>query len=66
MRKETRIQFNAYLTRLGELYGVEPMEFATTKVDIEPAKAQQLESKIQESAAFLKKNQHGTRQSPNR
>ncbi|WGL97180.1 phage major capsid protein, P2 family [Arsenophonus sp. aPb] len=55
MRKETRIQFNAYLTRLGELYGVAPMEFATTKVDIEPAKAQRLESKIQESAAFLKK-----------
>lgn len=55
MRKETRHQFNAYLTRLGELYGVAPMDFATTKVEIEPAKAQRLESKIQESAAFLRK-----------
>lgn len=54
MRKETRFQFNAYLTRLGELYGVAAMDFATTKVEIEPAKAQRLESKIQESAAFLR------------
>lgn len=55
MRKETRIKFNGYLTRLGQIYGVEPMMFATSKVEIEPSAAQKLESKIQLSAAFLTK-----------
>ncbi|MEQ1968670.1 phage major capsid protein, P2 family [Xenorhabdus nematophila] len=53
MRKETRFKFNNYLTRLGELYGVEPATFTTSKVEIEPSAAQKLESKIQLSAAFL-------------
>ncbi|MEY0512935.1 phage major capsid protein, P2 family [Providencia manganoxydans] len=53
MRKETRIKFNGYLTRLGQIYGVEPQLFASSKVEIEPSAAQKLESKIQLSAAFL-------------
>ena len=53
MRKETRIKFNGFLTQLGQIYNVEPIMFATTKVEIEPSAAQKLESKIQLSAAFL-------------
>lgn len=53
MRKETRIKFNGYLTRLGQLYGVEPMDFTTSKVEVTPAAAQTLETKIQLSAEFL-------------
>lgn len=55
MRKETRFKFNGYLTRLGEIYGVQPREFAESKVEISPAAAQKLETKIQLSAVFLTK-----------
>ncbi len=55
MRKETRFKFNGYMTRLGQIYGVGPQEFAASKVEITPSAAQKLESKIQHSAVFLTK-----------
>lgn len=55
MRKETKVKFNGYMTRLGEIYGVQPHEFTDSKVEIEPSAAQKLESKIQLSAVFLTK-----------
>ncbi|WP_265693750.1 phage major capsid protein, P2 family [Providencia rustigianii] len=55
MRKETKVKFNGYMTRLGEIYGVQPQEFAASKVEITPSAAQKLESKIQLSAVFLTK-----------
>lgn len=55
MRKETKVKFNGYMTQLGHIYGVEPQEFATSKVEITPSAAQKLESKIQLSAVFLTK-----------
>ncbi|WP_148449479.1 P2 family phage major capsid protein, partial [Providencia rustigianii] len=55
MRKETKVKFNGYMTRLGEIYGVQPQEFAASKVEITPSAAQKLETKIQLSAVFLTK-----------
>ncbi|QBY46935.1 phage major capsid protein, P2 family (plasmid) [Arsenophonus nasoniae] len=54
MRKETKFKFNQYLSRLGEIYHVSPQDFSG-KVNIEPSKAQVLESQIQQSAGFLQK-----------
>lgn len=50
MRNDTRANFNAYATRLAQLNGVDS---ATTKFAVDPTVQQTLESKIQESSAFL-------------
>ncbi|PHM65690.1 phage capsid protein [Xenorhabdus stockiae] len=54
MKNQTRHQFNAYLTRLGEIYGVEASAFSG-KVEVQPSVAQTLEDEIQQSADFLQK-----------
>lgn len=50
MRNDTRRQYNAYLSRLQELNGVDD---ATVTFSTEPSIQQTLESKIQESSEFL-------------
>jgi P2 family phage major capsid protein len=50
MRNETRLQFNAYAQRLAELNHVDS---ATAKFSVDPSVQQTLETKIQESSAFL-------------
>ncbi|CDL79811.1 phage major capsid protein, P2 family [Xenorhabdus cabanillasii] len=54
MKNQTRHQFNAYLTRLGQLYGVDAEAFSG-KVEVQPSVAQTLEDEIQQSADFLQK-----------
>ncbi|MBD2783796.1 phage major capsid protein, P2 family [Xenorhabdus sp. DI] len=54
MKNETRFKFNAYLTRLGEIHGVEAGAFSG-KVEVQPSVAQTLENEIQQSAEFLTK-----------
>ena len=51
MRTPTRVAYNAYLSQLAKLNGVPS---ATEKFNVTPAVQQTLESKIQESSAFLK------------
>lgn len=46
MRKETKAKFNGYMTRLGEIYGVQPHEFTDSKVEIEPSAAQNWKAKF--------------------
>lgn len=50
MRNETRAQFNAYCAQLARLNGVES---ATAQFAVEPTVQQTLETKMQESSAFL-------------
>ncbi|TBU70997.1 phage major capsid protein, P2 family [Phytopseudomonas daroniae] len=50
MRNDTRTLFNAYLQQLAQLHGVPDV---TTKFTAAPSVAQTLESRIQESSAFL-------------
>jgi len=50
MRNETRLQYDAYLTQLQTLNGVPSAEHAFT---VEPRVQQKLETRIQESSAFL-------------
>ncbi|MDD5175738.1 MAG: phage major capsid protein, P2 family [Sterolibacterium sp.] len=50
MRRETRLAFNAYLEQLVRLNGVPSV---TEKFTVTPSVQQKLESKIQESSAFL-------------
>ena len=50
MRNETRVLYNAYLQQLAALHGIAD---ATTKFTAEPSVAQRLETRIQESSAFL-------------
>lgn len=50
MRNDTRVLFNAYLHQLAQLHGVADV---TTKFTAEPSVAQTLETRIQESSAFL-------------
>lgn len=52
MRNETRVLFNQYLGRVGQLNGVAN---PATTFAIEPTIQQKLESKIQESSSFLGK-----------
>ncbi|MBN4667216.1 phage major capsid protein, P2 family [Pandoraea nosoerga] len=52
MRKETRIAFNGYLRQLEKLNGVET---AAEKFTVVPSVQQKLETKMQESAEFLKR-----------
>ncbi|NRN27110.1 phage major capsid protein, P2 family [Photorhabdus heterorhabditis] len=54
MKNETRFKFNAFLMRLGEIYGVDATAF-TGKVEVNPSVAQTLEDEIQQSADFLQK-----------
>ncbi|MDE9459335.1 phage major capsid protein, P2 family [Xenorhabdus bovienii] len=54
MKNQTRFKFNAYMTRLGEIHGVEASAFSG-KVQVEPSVAQTLEDEIQQSADFLQK-----------
>ncbi|WP_435953219.1 phage major capsid protein, P2 family [Dryocola sp. BD626] len=53
MRKETRFQFNKYLSRIAELNGVE-VEDLNKKFSVEPSVTQKLFEKIQQSSSFLK------------
>lgn len=50
MRNDTRVLFNAYLSQLAKLHGVDDV---TTKFTAEPSVAQKLETRIQESSQFL-------------
>ena len=50
MRNETRVLYNAYLQQLAALHGIAD---ATTKFTAEASVAQRLETRIQESSAFL-------------
>ena len=50
MRNDTRVLFNAYLQQLAVLHGIAD---ATTKFTAEPSVAQKLETRLQESSAFL-------------
>ncbi|MGN8344396.1 phage major capsid protein, P2 family [Pseudomonas sp. SMV71] len=50
MRNDTRVLFNAYLQQLAQLHGVTDV---TTKFTADPSVAQTLETRIQESSAFL-------------
>jgi len=50
MRNDTRALFNAYLQQLCQLHGVQDV---TTKFTADPSVAQKLETRIQESSAFL-------------
>ncbi|WP_336282620.1 phage major capsid protein, P2 family [Cronobacter dublinensis] len=52
MKKNTRFAFNAYLTQLARLNGVEIAELSS-KFSVEPSVAQTLEDQIQQSTAFL-------------
>jgi len=60
MRTETRTQYNAYLTQLQTLNGVPSAVHAFT---VEPTVQQSLETRIQESSAFMSKiNSIGVRE----
>ena len=50
MRNDTRVLFNAYLQQLAKLHGVSDV---TTKFTAAPSVAQTLETRMQESSAFL-------------
>lgn len=52
MKKNTRFKFNAYLTQLATLNGIDVSDISA-KYTAEPSVAQTLETKIQESSAFL-------------
>ena len=51
MRNDTRVLFNAYLQQLAQLHGVADV---TTKFTADPSVAQTLETRMQESSAFLR------------
>ena len=53
MRKETRLKFNQYLSRIAELNGVEVADL-NKKFNVEPSVTQTLFDKIQQSSSFLK------------
>ena len=53
MRKETRFQFNKYLSRIAELNGIEASDL-DKKFTVEPSVTQTLFDKIQQSSSFLK------------
>lgn len=52
MRKNTRFKFNAYMSRVAELNGVETDDM-NKKFSVEPSVAQKLMTRVQESSAFL-------------
>jgi len=52
MKQKTRFAFNAYLTQLARLNGIDVTDLSS-KFSVEPSVAQTLEDRIQESAAFL-------------
>lgn len=52
MKKKTRFAFNAYLQQLAKLNGIDVNDIGS-KYTAEPSIAQTLETKIQESSAFL-------------
>lgn len=52
MKKKTRFAFNAYLQQLAKLNGIDVSDIGS-KYTAEPSVAQTLETKIQESSAFL-------------
>ncbi|HEY1843657.1 MAG TPA: phage major capsid protein, P2 family [Buttiauxella sp.] len=53
MRKETRFEFNKYLSRIAELNGVDVADL-NKKFSVEPSVTQKLFDKIQQSSSFLK------------
>ncbi|MCG9124307.1 phage major capsid protein, P2 family [Laribacter hongkongensis] len=53
MRNETRQHYHAYLSQLAALNGV-PLDAVTSKFTVTPSVQQRLETKVQESSAFLK------------
>uniref|UniRef100_UPI002FE2D91E P2 family phage major capsid protein n=1 Tax=Silanimonas lenta TaxID=265429 RepID=UPI002FE2D91E len=52
MRNDTRLQFNAFLEQVARLNGVPS---ATEKFSVDPSVQQTLETKMQESSAFLQR-----------
>lgn len=52
MRKETRFNFNKYLSRVAELNGIDPDDVAK-KFSVEPSVTQTLMNTVQASSAFL-------------
>ena len=52
MRKNTRFKFNAYMSRVAELNGVE-IDDMNKKFSVEPSVTQKLMTRVQESSAFL-------------
>lgn len=52
MRKETRFKFNAYLTQVAKINGVE-VETLSKKFSVEPSVTQSLMDVVQESSEFL-------------
>lgn len=52
MKQKTRFAFNAYLTRLAQIYSVDVSDLSS-KFSVEASVAQTLEEQIQQSAAFL-------------
>ncbi|MRT03187.1 phage major capsid protein, P2 family [Ewingella americana] len=54
MRQTTRIKFNAYLSRVAELSGVEVGDL-DKKFSVEPSVTQTLMTRVQDSSEFLKK-----------
>ncbi len=52
MKQKTRFAFNAYLTRLAQIYNVGVSDLSS-KFSVEASVAQTLEEQIQQSAAFL-------------
>lgn len=52
MRNDTRVKFNAYMTQIAQLNGVDDV---TKKFSVDPSVQQTLETKMQESSDFLSK-----------
>ncbi|MCS5985153.1 phage major capsid protein, P2 family [Klebsiella quasipneumoniae subsp. similipneumoniae] len=54
MRQETRFKFNAYLSRVAELNGIDPDD-VSKKFSVEPSVTQTMMNTVQMSSAFLQK-----------
>jgi len=54
MRKTTRFKFNAFMTQLAKLNGIESDEL-NKKFSVEPSVTQRLMTRVQESSEFLKR-----------
>lgn len=54
MRQETRFKFNAYMSRVAELNGIDPDD-VSKKFSVEPSVTQTMMNTVQMSSAFLQK-----------
>ena len=55
MKNSTRAKFNAMLTQIASLNGLEQSTVATAKFTVEPSVQQKLEQRVQDSSEFLSK-----------